>query len=194
MLNNLTFEYETLITIITQSIKVNGTNFIKLYDLFNNLINESKRIKNKQTQNDEMALLAEYKTSKSNKANNKSKKPKFNQQNKVKKAKNTLKCDHCHKKGHKIDTCWIKNPELKKGYVSATESQSNDSEMAMITVNNDFIERDLDVASDNEHYYNYSALTDINNTCFILDSGATSHICYNKSYFTNLTLTNIHVS
>ena len=65
--------------------------------------------------------------------------------------------------------------------------------MAMITVNNDFIKRDLNVASDNEHYYNYSALTDINNTDFILDSEATSHIYYNKSYFTNLTLTNIHV-
>ena len=66
MLNNLTLEYETLTTTITQSIKVNGTNSIKLHGLFSNLINESKRIKNKQIQNDEIALLVEYKTSKSN--------------------------------------------------------------------------------------------------------------------------------
>ena len=104
MLNNLTLEYETLITIITQLIKVNGANSIKLHDLFSNLIDESKRIKNKQIQNDEMALLAEYKTSKFNKAN-KSKKPKFNQQNKVKKTKSPLKCDYYHKKKHKINTC-----------------------------------------------------------------------------------------
>ena len=77
--------------------------------------------------------------------------------------------------------------------MSATESQSNNSEMIMITVNNDSIERDLNVASDNKHYYNYSAFTNINNICFILNSGATSHICNNKTYFTNLTLTNIHV-
>ena len=51
-----------------------------------------------------MILLAEYKTLKFNKVN-KSKKFKFNQQNKVKKTKNTLKCDHCYKKKHKIDTC-----------------------------------------------------------------------------------------
>ena len=35
--------------------------------------------------------------------------------------------------------------------------------MTIVTVNNDFIKRDLNVASNNEHYYNYSALTDINN-------------------------------
>ena len=121
MLNNLTLEYETLTTTITQLIRVNEADFIKLHGLFSNLINESKRIKNKQIQNDKMALLVKYKTLKFNKAN-KLKKSKFNQQNKIKKTKNTLKCDHCYKKRHKINTCWIKNFELKKEYVSATES------------------------------------------------------------------------
>ena len=60
MLNNLTSEYKTLITIITQLIKVNEVKFIKLQNLFNNLINKSKRIKNKQIQNDKMTLLTEY--------------------------------------------------------------------------------------------------------------------------------------
>ena len=106
VLNNLTSEYETLITTITQSIRVNGADSIKLHDLFSNLIDESKRIKNKQIHDNELALYTEYKTYKSNKAN-KSNKSKFNEKNKIKKTKNDklLKCDHCHKKGHKINKC-----------------------------------------------------------------------------------------
>ena len=62
----------------------------------------------------------------------------------------------------------------------------------MITINNS--EKDLNVVSNNENYYNYSAFTEIiNNICFILDSEATSHICCNKSYFSNLALINIYV-
>ena len=64
--------------------------------------------------------------------------------------------------------------------------------MIIITINSS--ERDLNVVSDNENYYNYFAFTKIiNNTCFILNSEATSHICCNKSYFSNLALTDIYV-
>ena len=62
----------------------------------------------------------------------------------------------------------------------------------MIIINNS--KRDLNVASDNENYYNYFIFTEtVNNICFILNSEVTSHICYNKNYFLNLALINIYV-
>ena len=45
VLNNLTNQYETLITTITQSIRVNKSNSMKLQKLFANLINKSKKLK-----------------------------------------------------------------------------------------------------------------------------------------------------
>ena len=49
VLNNLSSNYETLITTITQSIRVNGSDSVKLEDLFSNLIDESKRLKSKDS-------------------------------------------------------------------------------------------------------------------------------------------------
>ena len=63
----------------------------------------------------------------------------------------------------------------------------------MIIINSS--EKNSNVVNDNENYYNYSAFTEIiNNICFILNSETTSHICCNKSYFSNLALINTYVS
>ena len=45
VLNNLGNQYETLVTTITQGIRVNNEKTIKLEELFSNLINESRRVK-----------------------------------------------------------------------------------------------------------------------------------------------------
>ena len=45
---------------------------------------------------------------------NKEKSTNQDQEKKKSKSKNPdVKCDHCNKKGHKADQCWIKHPELK---------------------------------------------------------------------------------
>jgi len=55
VLNNLSPSYETLITTITQYIRVNDSGSIKLEELFSNLIDKSKRLKHKDS--DETALF-----------------------------------------------------------------------------------------------------------------------------------------
>ena len=97
VLNNLSSNYETLITTITQSICVNGSDSLKLEDLFSNLIDESKRLKTKDS--DAIALSVRTKKAKEYKPYNQNKVQKHS------KNKSELKCEHCHKKGHKIDKC-----------------------------------------------------------------------------------------
>jgi len=60
VLNNLSPNYETLITTITQSIRVNSSDSIKLEELFSNLIDESKRLKHKDS--GETALVTTVRT------------------------------------------------------------------------------------------------------------------------------------
>ena len=48
VLNNLILYYNSLITTITQLIYINGSEAIKLYNLFSNLIDKSKCIRNKE--------------------------------------------------------------------------------------------------------------------------------------------------
>ena len=106
VLNNLSDNYETLITTITQAIRVNGSDSLKLDELFANLIDESKRVKSRSKKNQnstEIALFikgkkGEFKPYNKNKVNKSGNNPKF-----------SIKCAHCHKKGHKIENCWIKN-------------------------------------------------------------------------------------
>ncbi len=97
VLNNLSPSYETLITTITQSICVNGSGSIKLEELFSNLIDESKRLKHKDS--GETALLTtkqkfKYKPYNANKVT----KNKSNKSNKN--LNKSITCEHCRKKGH----------------------------------------------------------------------------------------------
>ena len=98
VLNNLSFEYETLITTITQSIRVNGFSALKLDSLFVNLIDEFKRL---TSRNETSATLYIDKIDKKNKSS------KSNQMgnHRVQKSKK-LKCIHCKKFDHLIDKCW----------------------------------------------------------------------------------------
>ena len=102
ILNNLSFEYETLITIITQSIRVNDFSALKLDSLFVNLIDESKRL---TSRNETSATLYIDKIDKKgDKLDNKSRKSNQLDNHRVQKSK-TLKCTHCKKFDHLIDKC-----------------------------------------------------------------------------------------
>ncbi len=138
VLNNLGNDYSALITAITQSIRVTGSDSLKLEELFSNLIDESKRVKslskensNKEISTDEIALFT------------KSKKGKYKpyNQNKVNKSGNstkTIKCNHCKKNGHKIDKCWIKNPDLRPKKGKDNSSCEETSEEIAMNINSDF--------------------------------------------------------
>jgi hypothetical protein len=84
-----------LITTITQSIRVNGSDAVRLNDLFVNLLDESKRLKAKDSSFS--ALVARHTKNKKNRA-----KP----YDKSQKDKNSeMKCNHCHKEEHKAEAC-----------------------------------------------------------------------------------------
>jgi len=103
VLNNLSPNYETLITTITQSIRVNSSSSIKLEELFSNLIDESKRLKHRDS--GETALYTTKQKSKYKPCNaNKVTKNKSNNLNKN--LNKSIICEHCRKKGHKIEKCW----------------------------------------------------------------------------------------
>ncbi len=136
VLNNLSPNYETLITTITQSIRVNGSGSIKLEKLFSNLIDESKRLKHKDS--GETALHT---------TKQKSKYKPYNANKVSKKSNKSITCEHCHKKGHKIEKCWMKHSELRPNKSNMTE------EIAMYSN----IEEDLDtcLGNSNETYLAY---------------------------------------
>ena len=74
---------------------VNDSDSINLENLFSNLIDESKRLKDRDS--DAITLTV--------KASNNSSFKSYNQQKVGKKKRPDFKCDHCHKKNHKADKC-----------------------------------------------------------------------------------------
>ena len=92
------------------------------------------------------------------------------------------KCEHCNKKGHKINKYWIKNPELKPNKNGVKTNQDLSFKITMI-INDGFISDSLDIAK-NKAYLNY--LNCSKNNLFILDTGSIAYISYNKPLFTNL--------
>ena len=200
VLNNLSSNYETLITTITQSMRVNGSDSINLENLFSNLIDESKRLKGRDS--DAITLAAKA-------SNNSSFKP-YNQQKVGKKKRPDLKCDHCHKKGHKADKCWVKHPNLRPIRKNREDSSENNEEIALTAFASEDKELDFDVASyHNEDTSFYSACvsecdqkityksvfsTFLKRSDWILDSGATTHVCCEKDLFKDMKSTSIRIS
>ena len=76
-------------------------------------------------------------------------------------------CKYCKKSGHNEDKCWIKYPLLRP----QNKSMPNKA--------NKNIPEEVSLVS-----YTETALYSENSTEWILDSGATSHICSNKALFT----------
>jgi hypothetical protein len=80
---------------------------------------------------------------------------------KPKKIKRT--CNHCGKSGHNENKCWIKNLSLRPQNNKTKEDTPE--KVSLMS-------------------YTETALYSENSTEWILDSGATSHICSNKALFT----------
>jgi hypothetical protein len=85
ILNNLTPDYENFTATITQSLRINNT--LDLEVLYSNLIDESKRLENRDS--DTPTTLN------------------------TKISKTTRACTFCSRKGHSKEDCWQRNPEKR---------------------------------------------------------------------------------
>jgi len=151
-LNNLTPDYEHTVAIITQSLRTNSDKDIELNAIFSYLIDESRRLKSLEPQ--EMAMSINGK----------------NTQNK-------LKCPYCHKKGHTIEKCWKKHPELKPKKAKNGEKPIESQPTLITQDSGQLIEKEE---------YALSTIDLHSQEVWVLDSGATRHICAYKSLFSEL--------
>ena len=185
-MNNLSEDYDSIVTTITQIIRVNDNKSINLTELFANLVDESKRI---TTRNKKSVLYTQHDKTK----------PKKLGKHRVEKSQK--KCPYCKKGNHKEDKCWFKHPELRP---KPKEERDNTvvtevEEVAMPVFNTPSVE-DFDVAEYEELAYSSSNAcefayhSEINRIRFILDSGATVHICCEKAYFREIIPCNSTVS
>jgi len=95
-LNNLTPEYENIVTIITQSFR-DKTDIIDLDQLFSQLIDESRRLKSKD--DSEMALNIKLNKERTEQSNSNSRNSRRQRQG-LKKP-----CGHCNKLRHSTENC-----------------------------------------------------------------------------------------
>ncbi|RYE03868.1 MAG: hypothetical protein EOP33_09415, partial [Rickettsiaceae bacterium] len=174
LLNNLSKDYEYIVTVITQSIRT--SNNINLEEIVAQLLDESRRLSaNKNTKNSNSSNYNTYSSSsKDNSSSSYSNNIEMSMQTTKNNKKNTKnkdnksipKCNYCNKKGHLESNCFIKNPSLKKD--KSINNSSNIEEQ---------------VLSSSIKSSNSSKSPTID---FILDSGATIHTCYIKELFTSL--------
>lgn len=168
LLNNLNKDYEYVVAIITQTIRLEPNKEIDINNIISQLLDESRRIKGKN-KNYNNATSSSYSSSSSSKKPNSSytnnvemsmqtkatKKPKKPNKDKL--------CSYCNLKGHVEANCYKKQNAKNKAISSTTESIE-----AKETVLNSF------------------KSTTSSSIDFILDSSATIHTCYIKDLFTSL--------
>src|ERR1700712_1035330 len=162
VLNNLTPEYDYTVAIITQTMRGDDKNTINLDDIFSYLLDESRRLNSKNLEKSKELALSTNSSSINNSNNfkNKPKKSKFN---------SSKNCTYCNKNGHTKDRCFILHPELKSDFKQSTNNTINSdsiSETALVTTFK------LDKESKSIRW--------------ILDSGASVHICSNKDLFESI--------
>ena len=193
LLNNLSKEYNYLVTIITQNIRADSSNLV-LEDIMSNLLDEYRRIitiKNNNNNSNKTSLPRLSYPNKDNKSNIfrdkdgdiemalATKKPNYSKSNN--KTKSNKICSHCHKNGHLVDSCFILYPHLKsknnnKKTINNTNSSNNNDKVILTTSSNQ-------TTKENQ----------LDNIDFILDSGATVHTCYLKDLFINIKPTNTYI-
>jgi hypothetical protein len=92
-------------------------------------------------------------------------------------AQNKPKCSFCKRPGHTPEKCWKKNPHLRPNQPKSSQKADKQSETTLITqekgqlVNEEFALSTVDLHDQNT---------------WILDSGATRHICAYKALFSDL--------
>ena len=156
VLNGLTSDYDSIVAMITQNIRSKNED-INLQELFSYLIDESRRLQSREEK--PMALLNEIK-------------PKKVQQNTQNSQNKQKYCNFCKKKGHFEAVCYQKHPEKvpKNGRNWSSKKEEENSEI-LSTIS---IEKNDILVSKNDF------------TEWILDSGASTHICCDKTLFSSL--------
>src|ERR1700744_753233 len=155
-LNNLTHEYEHTVAIITQNLRTSDKD-VELTAIFSYLIDEARRLKSLEPQ--EMAMSTS---------------------NTPKSTQNKPKCIHCKKIGHTAEKCWKKNPNLIPKHLKAKKDQPAEktSESTLLTQEEGQLAENEEIALSTTELHNENT--------WILDSGATRHICAYKSLFSEL--------
>lgn len=206
LLNHLSKEYDYIVAIITQNIRVNE-NF-KLDDIMIQLLDEARRINSIKTKNYSYnRISSNYYYNNSNNSSNRNSTSKnstnsssrnsgyFNdvemtmqtngQNNKKPINKNNnnysnnKNCNYCNLKGHLEDNCFKKYPHLKN---------KNNKKSINTTSKKIKNKREETILVTSSTTKNSTSTID-----FILDSGATIHTCYIKELFSNLKDTNISI-
>jgi hypothetical protein len=115
--NNLTKEYDCIVTIITQNIR--SDSIVNLDAIYSQLIDESKRLKYINTSSSRQNIDSTKPSS--NKANNNiemsnvTKKPFSKPSNTFNKSSSkAIRCNFCSKTGHLEEKCFKKYPKLSK--------------------------------------------------------------------------------
>ena len=175
VLNNLTPEYEYTVAIITQTIRAN--NNIDLDQIFSQLIDESKRIR--YGKNKSLPIINSY---------NKEEPKDIEMSLSTSKNTSRIKCKYCTKTGHSEDKCWAKNPHLSPKN-KATNKPNNRLSNSRPINKIDKLEDSL-VTISNPSILNTK---ESNITNWILDSGATVHVCSNKDLFNSLKPTSTYI-
>jgi Pol polyprotein/integrase-like protein len=114
-----------------------------------------------------------------------------------KKGKKPKQCTHCKRKGHLEPQCWQKHPELKpERLIKRSERGSNEKKTSepennskndkkMDTKKNQPEELGLMVFQDKAALSARSISRSVNQDAWILDHGATTHLCNNKLLFSD---------
>jgi hypothetical protein len=92
-----------------------------------------------------------------------------------------LKCNHCKRKGHIESNCWKKHPELRPKKAKNGQNKPSKPETTLITQEEEegqLVENSEMALSTFDNFHNQNI--------WVLDSGATRHICAYKTLFSDL--------
>jgi hypothetical protein len=197
LLNNLNKDYEYIVTIITQTIRVNNNSTIDIDSIIAQLLDESRRlnsIKNRNSYNNYYKPNNNPNNNSFNKGKNSSNSysndiemslQTSNKNNNSKNTKTSIKCSYCKKLGHLEDKCFKKHlnlaPKSNKS-INTTNSSIKDSNLEEDKIENALVSSKVNKVDNNKNIIN-----------FILDSGATIHTCYIKELFTSINSTNTSI-
>ena len=183
VLNNLTRDYNYLVAIITQDLRSDKD--IDLDVLFSQILDESRRLKglkspiSSTTSNNygssnsnsdvEMSLNSNKYYKKGNSTNS------TNRTN-----RSNIKCSYCKKAGHKSGKCWYKPQNENKANISTEEEieEIEDSLNTSVIINVDSKIQEINTC--------YKASIGEEIITWVLDSGASTHVCYREDLFTKL--------
>lgn len=159
VLNNLTSDYESFVANTIQTIRLNEAS-VSLENLFSSLLDESRRLQGLESPS--QALVASKRPAKKANAT-------VSQPNAAGK-----QCNFCKRPGHVEATCWKKYPSKNARHRAKAKPKKANTSITDV--------------SDDEEQQLLSAvvLHTVQIQDWILDSGATTHICCNRDAFTSI--------